>query len=275
MTNLPASDSAFETSREEETISLADAMTADGAASLSSFAAIAVLASLFGRTLTHLHRSESGDRPEDYDDGEFWKRHRKLDSMLSNTMIYLPDHLRAPNGSKDPNIAFLNMNIQASVICLHQAAILKAEKHNLDFKLIKASVDRCYTAAEEIVNVMRLTSHISVSCVSLICLQSPIFPIYTDWDMQMNPFLAFCLYVAARVIIHTLKKRATDEAIKNNLEFLLNAMQAHRRKNQLTESFLAQLTLELEASGLENPLTKNSLNLSKLHVCVYILASDH
>lgn len=149
-------------------MTLADAMTADGAASLSSFAAIVVLASLFGRTLTHLHRSESSDRPEDYDHGEFWNRHRKLDTLLSNTMICLPEHLQVPNGSKDPNVPFLNMNIQASVICLHQAAILKAEKHNLDMKLIKISVDRCFTASERIVEIMRLTSHLNVSSVSSI-----------------------------------------------------------------------------------------------------------
>lgn len=74
----------------------------------------------------------------------------------------------------------------------------------------------------------------------------------------MNPFLAFCLYVAARVLTHAYKKRPTDEAIKNNLEFLLNAMQAHRKRNQLTESFLVQLTVELEAAGLEIPIAKPS-----------------
>ena len=167
MTNLPASDTAFEGNQEEKTMSLADAMTADGAASLSSFAGIVVLASLFGRTLTHLHRSKSLDKPEDYENGEFWVRHRKLDSLLTNTMIFLPEHLRVPNGSKDPNVPFLNMHIQASVICLHQAAILKAEKHELEVKLIKTSVDRCYSAAEEIVSIMKLTSHINVSSVRI------------------------------------------------------------------------------------------------------------
>ena len=85
----------------------------------------------------------------------------------------------------------------------------------------------------------------------------------------MNPFLAFCLYVAARVIIHSYKKRTSDEGIKNNLDFLLNAMQAHRKKNQLTESFLVQLTFELEAAGLENPLVKRSLSPTALAVCFW------
>jgi hypothetical protein len=78
----------------------------------------------------------------------------------------------------------------------------------------------------------------------------------------MNPFLAFCLYVAARVLTHAYKKRPDDQNIKSNLHFLLIAMQAHRKKNQLTESFLIQLTVELEAAGLENPLAGTSFRVS-------------
>ena len=72
--------------------------------------------------------------------------------------------------------------------------------------------------------------------------------------------------MAARVIIHAYKKRTNDQAIKENLDFLLNAMQAHRKKNQLTESFLVQLTFELEAAGLDNPLSKNKLELSRINI---------
>ena len=72
----------------------------------------------------------------------------------------------------------------------------------------------------------------------------------------MNPFLSFCLYVAARVFTHALKRTPDDETIRTNLEFLLITMQAHRRKNNLTESFLVQLIIELEAAGLPNPLNK-------------------
>ena len=146
-------------------MSLADAMTTDGAQHLSSFAGIVVIASLFGRNLMHLHRSSVNDRPEDTANGEFWKRHKELDGYLTSTMLFLPDHLQIPNGNKDPNVPFLNMNIQASVICLHQAAILKAEKHDLDMSLIRQSVDRCFAAAERIVDIMRLTSHLTVSSV--------------------------------------------------------------------------------------------------------------
>ena len=87
----------------------------------------------------------------------------------------------------------------------------------------------------------------------------------------MNPFLSFCLYVAARVFTHAHKRIPHDETIRTNLEFLLNTMQAHRRKNNLTESFLVQLVVELEAAGLPNPLhnARQPLLPPKRSVCTF------
>ena len=67
----------------------------------------------------------------------------------------------------------------------------------------------------------------------------------------MNPFLAFCLYVAARVFIQYLKSRREDSAVKSSLHFLLAAMQVLKTKNPLTESFLVQLDVDLEGTGLD------------------------
>ena len=67
----------------------------------------------------------------------------------------------------------------------------------------------------------------------------------------MNPFMAFCLYVAARVFVQYLKKMPNDQEILQSLEFLLAAMQALQRKNPLTESFLVQLKMDIEGSGLD------------------------
>lgn len=68
--------------------------------------------------------------------------------------------------------------------------------------------------------------------------------------IQMNPFLSFCVYVAARVFVQYLKTRPKDQQMNSSLQFLLQAMQALRRKNPLTESFLVQLDLDLESAGL-------------------------
>jgi hypothetical protein len=66
----------------------------------------------------------------------------------------------------------------------------------------------------------------------------------------MNPFISFCVYVAARVFVQYLKTRPKDQQMSSSLQFLLQAMQALRRKNPLTESFLVQLDLDLESAGI-------------------------
>jgi hypothetical protein len=66
----------------------------------------------------------------------------------------------------------------------------------------------------------------------------------------MNPFISFCVYVAARVFVQYLKTRPHDQQMNSSLQFLLQAMQALRRKNPLTDSFLVQLDLDLESAGI-------------------------
>lgn len=65
----------------------------------------------------------------------------------------------------------------------------------------------------------------------------------------MNPFISFCLYVAARVFITYLKSRPGDEQVRASLQFLLTAMGHMKKKNPLTESFLVQLDVDLTGSS--------------------------
>lgn len=164
MTNLPASEEAFEMSRPEQTSSLHDALSPSGAAKLSSFGGIVLMACLFGRNLVHLHRADPDDRDHDLN-GEFWKRHRQLDNILLNTSLCLPQELKLPAGMTNPNVVFMNMSIHASVICLHQAGIFKADKHKLPQSVGSESKVRCITAANEIASIMRMISHTDLSSV--------------------------------------------------------------------------------------------------------------
>ncbi|KAG8626088.1 hypothetical protein KVT40_006489 [Elsinoe batatas] len=229
-THLPADDEAFEQSREVPTISLQRALEADGSAKLSSAAGVMVMACLFGRNLVHLHRGTPDDNERNLN-GKFWTRHRALDNLLLNIALTLPDHLRLPSGINDQNTIFLNLCIHTSVICLHQAAIFKADANKLPGTIASESKIRCITAAAEIASIMRMISHLDLT--------------------NANPFSTFCLYVAARVFIQYLKSRPSDSNVKASLHFLLTAMQAMRRKNLITESLLVQLDIDLQAAGLE------------------------
>lgn len=149
-----------------ETTSLAEALTPEGASKISPFGGVILSACLFGHNFQHLHKSGPDERPDDLANGEFWKRHRKMDNVFSSTFMFLPDHLRLPAGLRDMNVVFLHMNIHASTICLHQAAVLTAEKNNISVSFIRQSRTRSLMAAEEIANTMRLVSHLDASNVS-------------------------------------------------------------------------------------------------------------
>ncbi|KGQ03050.1 hypothetical protein BBAD15_g11742 [Beauveria bassiana D1-5] len=237
LTKLPATEEAFEMSRPEQTQTLDECTTPTGATKLSSFGAIVLLAAIFGRNLVHLHRPDSDDHDGDVN-GPFWKRHREMDSILLNTSLGLPSNLKLPAGLSNPNVVFMNMSIHTSTICLHQAAIFKAETHKLPASLSSESKVRCITAANEITGVMRNVSHMDLSA--------------------MNPFISFTLYVAARVFVQYLKSRPEDDVTADSLRFLLSAMNALKKRNPLTESFLVQLDVDFEALAARIPRLKNA-----------------
>ncbi|KJZ79124.1 hypothetical protein HIM_01275 [Hirsutella minnesotensis 3608] len=239
MTRLPASEEAFDMSRPEQTQTLTECTSPSGASKLSPFGGVVLLASLFGSNLVHLHRPDENDLDHDLN-GPFWKRHRQMDSILLNTSLCLPAHLKLPAGLTNPNVVFTNMSIHTSTICLHQAAIFKADKNKLTASVSSESKVRCITAANEVASIMRTISHLDLSA--------------------MNPFISFCLYVAARVFVQYLKSRSDDAQAADSLRFLLSAMNALKRRNPLTESFLVQLDVDLEALAARIPKLRNVLS---------------
>lgn len=79
----------------------------------------------------------------------------------------------------------------------------------------------------------------------------------------MNPFMAFCLYVAARVFVQLINKNPNDFQIRAALKFVLDAMTVIKRKNPLSESFLAQLDVDLAGGAADDLRTQTSLNIPR------------
>ncbi|PGH18548.1 hypothetical protein AJ79_00327 [Helicocarpus griseus UAMH5409] len=237
LTDLPSTEEAFINCKPQPSYTLSSVLAGENISTLSPLAGVVLLSCLFGRSLNHLHRTTPNDKDHDLN-GVFWKRHRALDNILLNTSLSLPSHLRLPEGVNDSSVIFLNMCIHTNTICLHQAAIFKAEKNNLPNQIALEGKRRCIVAADQITNILKMASHIDLTA--------------------MNPFLAFCLYVASRVFMQYLKSRPDDEPIQSSLRFLLGAMNALKHKSPLTESFLMQLDADLEGSGLNNKGTSKS-----------------
>lgn len=124
------------------------------------------MACLFGRNVVHLHRPDPHDNDHDLN-GLYWQRHRSHDNILLHFTLSMPNHLRLPAGVRDPNVIFCNMAIHTSTICLHQAAIYKAEKNKMPDQIITESKRRCIVAADQISNIMKMISHMDLTTVSL------------------------------------------------------------------------------------------------------------
>lgn len=83
--------------------------------------------------------------------------------------MFMPERFRLPKNLRNPTAVHTNLNLHAGIICLHHAAVDKVETYNLPESLRIASQSRLRTAAEEIVNIVRLSSHVSPGFVCIPC----------------------------------------------------------------------------------------------------------
>ncbi|PSR78720.1 hypothetical protein BD289DRAFT_508902 [Coniella lustricola] len=238
-TRLPCSEEAFQQCRPEPACRLQDVFTGS---SYSSFAGAAVICHIFNRIMKQVHRSKPSDSPDNYEYGRFWNNHRELDNMLSSVFMFLPEGLRIPAHMKDPVAVHTNLNLHASVICLHNCAYEKAVEHGFPENVRTMLKTRLVTAAEEVVNIVKMTSHTNAG--------------------YRSPLVALALYVASSVCILQAKDHNDDifsststpsslpPKIKSDIEFLLTAMEAIGKQHSITLNFLRQLVVDLERSNL-------------------------
>ncbi|KAG5924364.1 hypothetical protein E4U42_004656 [Claviceps africana] len=233
-TRLPASEEAFVSGREEVCPFLEQVF--DGS-SYSSFAATSVVCQIFRVILKHVHYCKSSDRPEDMLDGPFWNRHRELDNKLLSTFMYLPSKFVLPRALRDPGAIHMNLNLHAAVIILHHAALEKVDQHDLPGTVMETSLCRLRASAEEIVNIMKMTSH--------------------STSIFKSPLCALSLYCCTTVYVYLAKKRPCDGFTaqdRSNLEIILQAMEVIGRKHEITGAFLQQACLDIERNNLTTML---------------------
>ncbi|KAG6304307.1 hypothetical protein E4U45_001727 [Claviceps purpurea] len=234
MTRLPASEEAFASGTEE--ISPFLEQTFNGAP-YSAFAATIVVCQIFRIMLKHVHRCRPSDRPQDMLDGPFWHRHRALDNKLSSIFMFLPARFVLSRGMRDPGAIHMNLNLHAAVIMLHHAALEKVEQHDLPRSVRELSLCRLRASAEEIVNIVKMTSHSTSIFKSALC--------------------ALSLYCCITVYIYLAKQSPHDgfSALdRANLETTLQAMEAIGRKHAITNAFLQQAFLDIERNDLARML---------------------
>ncbi|KHJ31549.1 putative fungal specific transcription factor domain-containing protein [Erysiphe necator] len=224
-TNLPSSEEAFESGIPEKTVSLVEAFSLEGVSRISVYAGVLLTSAFFGQFFQHVRGTGPSHHPEDYQNGEFWKRHRKMENCLNNTFIYLPEALRLPAGRRDMNVIFLHMNIQASIIGLHRTAVMTATRYNVEPIVVRQSRARTFIAAEEIVSIINQTER--------------------EDALRMVPWVGFCLHVAAGIFLDDLKSDTPNFNSYPNLEQILAAMRQLSVHHSITKGFLTQCELDI------------------------------
>jgi hypothetical protein len=136
-----------------------------GVKHLSLFAATAVVAALLGRTVAHIHRTTSIPGLHEHSGDIFWSRHHYLDSALLNLLSNLPAHLQIQSSISEPRGFLIHVNIQATTICLHQAACFRAHESLPPSHDINESKRRCLQAAETILTILRIADKTIISQV--------------------------------------------------------------------------------------------------------------
>ncbi|KAK2604521.1 hypothetical protein N8I77_007445 [Diaporthe amygdali] len=226
-THLPSSEESFNNCMEEKTCRIEEVFTGS---SYSSFAGAAVICHIFNQILKHVHRSKPDDGRDDFDYGRYWNKHRELDNILSSAFMFLPERFRLPNSMRDPVAVHTNLNLHASIICLHNSAYEMTKEHDLPDHVKQTSKTRVLTAAQEIVTIVKVTSHSNAG--------------------YRSPLVALALYVASSVYTTMAQDEGMQPSHTANLEFLLVAMNAIGKEHIITRSFLTQAILDLQRAGL-------------------------
>lgn len=185
---------------------------------------------IFNAILKHVHRTKPDDGRGDYDYGKYWNKHRELDNMLSSAFMFLPERFRLPMSLRDPVAVHTNLNLHASVICLHNSAYEMTKEHDLPDHVRQTSKTRVLTAAQEIVTVVKMSSHSNVG--------------------YKSPLVALALYVASSVYTTMAQDDGMQPEYTANLEFLLLAMNSIGKQHVITKSFLTQAIVDLQRAGI-------------------------
>lgn len=71
----------------------------------------------------------------------------------------------------------------------------------------------------------------------------------------MGPWLPYCLYLSARVLVQTLSEEQQDTAQHlDSLDMLMNVLRTTKNKNPYTSTLLMQLERDIAAFGKLNPI---------------------
>ncbi|KAL8847078.1 MAG: hypothetical protein Q9221_007865 [Calogaya cf. arnoldii] len=177
-------------------ISLGEALRTSVTGLLCPLQGTALVSSLCIRSVTHVsqvHKEHSFDAPG-YD---FWTHHHRLNEVLNHASNSTLAHLKPIERKNEPNVIFIDIILQSTIICLHQAVIYRVsrvEKRTAP-ALGLESEQRCFEAVQELISAVGYIGQVSTAklrlmgrAVRLTILHSTGFSHdFSDWTSPFSP----------------------------------------------------------------------------------------
>ncbi|TAQ86996.1 hypothetical protein B7494_g4679 [Chlorociboria aeruginascens] len=165
-------------------LTLNDALSLSGEGNLSATHGLIVTSAFYGRCISHVsysHHESTGSDNLSYD---FWMHHYHINESVNHLSTASLAQMKSSSFMPDSTVLCSNMNIQATLICLHHAAIARVAKTNVLATTLSDSENRCINAALEITSTMRLVCQMNLS--------------------KISPFIPWVVYVALQVFVRSL-----------------------------------------------------------------------
>jgi len=251
--NLPASDKAYQSSTEQPSITLSQAVLGSGHV-LSPLSATAVVYSLCSSSLAHLQKLDATSvynlfAPSD------WLLSESLFKGLA-PIFYVPSYLAATKDNLDANLLFLNVMVHSATIHVHRVAqkIARTSPSPLAVRFIQESSSQSLKSASFIFELAILTSQSKICNVR--DSRSP-----NDISMLIltkhHPATFYCFYNALVVFADSfLVKR--ENKLRSPITFLIDFMKSLRSQSQIAcvlfrdfENEYQSLIIEFSAKNQE------------------------
>lgn len=97
---------------------------------------------------------------------DFWTHHQHLFESTNHASTHTLAHLKSRQLMTNASVLYVNIVLQATILCLHEAAITRVNKTKVSSPLVSESETICIDAALEISDLMRYvpqSSHAKVS----------------------------------------------------------------------------------------------------------------
>ena len=140
--------------------SLDNARMVYGTNRISSFAGIVLMVSLYRRCSSHAKSCSESPSARGSGYG-FWEHHYEIDRDLKSCSDTLIGTVGAQGLLNDDFALALSLNLCAIEICLHEAAIAKADTDGLPKSLVTECNNRCCQAAARIVDGVSLSQELT------------------------------------------------------------------------------------------------------------------